>query len=188
MAFAETPENWLLLFGPNGCGKTHLAAAIANRCRMRGERPVFFVVADLLDYLRHLMDQTSGPSFLDGFNQLRNAPAADPGRHRRAVRRRLGARPAVPADQPPLRRAPAHRVHGQHSALERLVEERVLARLNDPGICVEVPITAPAYRVDMSARPSAYGHAQPQTPARREPRPQADKRRYGGGRWIVRLF
>ena len=66
------------------------------------------------------------------------------------------------------------------SALERLVEERVLARLNDPGICVEVPITAPAYRVDMSARPSAYGHAQPQTPPRGAARPQADKRRYGG--------
>ena len=88
--FAESPEGWLLIFGANGCGKTHLAAAIANRCRQRGERPVFFFVADLLDYLRHLMSDHSGPGFLEGFNQLRNAPAAGPGRPRRAVGRRLG--------------------------------------------------------------------------------------------------
>ena len=35
---------------------------------------MFFVVADLLDYLRHLMDDETGPGFLEGFNQLRNAP------------------------------------------------------------------------------------------------------------------
>ena len=28
--FAERPRGWLLLMGPYGCGKTHLAAAIAN--------------------------------------------------------------------------------------------------------------------------------------------------------------
>src|SRR5258708_30636231 len=31
-AFAQRPTGWLLLVGPNGCGKTHLAAAIANQC------------------------------------------------------------------------------------------------------------------------------------------------------------
>jgi DNA replication protein DnaC len=39
-------------------------------------------------------------------------------------------------------------------SLVRNVEERVLARLNDPGVCTEVPITAPAYRVDLRDRPS----------------------------------
>jgi DNA replication protein DnaC len=28
--FAEHPRGWLLLTGPYGCGKTHLAAAIGN--------------------------------------------------------------------------------------------------------------------------------------------------------------
>ena len=31
MAFADEPRGWLTLQGANGCGKTHLAAAIANR-------------------------------------------------------------------------------------------------------------------------------------------------------------
>ncbi|MFB3093847.1 MAG: hypothetical protein ACE1ZN_05530, partial [Dehalococcoidia bacterium] len=27
------PEGWLVLVGASGCGKTHIGAAIANRCR-----------------------------------------------------------------------------------------------------------------------------------------------------------
>ncbi len=175
MEFAESPESWLLIFGPNGCGKTHLAAAIANRCRARGERPVFFFVADLLDYLRHLMDRDSGPSFLDGFNQLRNAPLLildDLGAQSDVA---LGARPAVPADQPPLRRPPAHRVHGQHglAAAAGGAHRRPPQR---PGVCTEAPITAPAYRVDLRDRPAALG-PQPRPAANpREAAPAGSKR------------
>ena len=155
--FAEAPENWLLIFGPNGSGKTHLAAAIANRCRARGERPVFFVVADLLDYLRHLMDRESGPSFLDGFNQLRNAPLL--------ILDDLGAQSDVAWVRDRLFQLINHRYAARlptvftvsNDSLQRLVEERILARLNDPGICVEVPITAPAYRVDLRSRGEQAG-------------------------------
>src|SRR5258708_3516319 len=49
IAYAIQPQGWLLLVGPCGCGKTHLAAAIANHCMDRGV-PVFFITApDLLD-------------------------------------------------------------------------------------------------------------------------------------------
>lgn len=152
LAFAEAPENWLLIFGPNGCGKTHLAAAIANRCRQRGERPVFFVVADLLDYLRHLMDREGGAGFLDGFNQLRNAPLL--------ILDDLGAQSDVAWVRDRLFQLINHRYAARlptvftvsTASLERL-EERVAARLNDPGICVEVPITAPPYRADIRVRP-----------------------------------
>jgi DNA replication protein DnaC len=161
MQFAEAPENWLLIFGPNGCGKTHLAAAIANQCRARGERPVFFVVADLLDYLRHIMDRESGPSFLDGFNQLRNAPLL--------ILDDLGAQSDVPWVRDRLFQLINHRYAARLptvftvslAAMERQIEERILARLNDPGVCVEVPITAPAYRVDMGARPATIRRLQP---------------------------
>jgi DNA replication protein DnaC len=173
MSFSEAPENWLMIVGPNGCGKTHLAAAIANRCRMRGERPVFFMVADLLDYLRHLMSNDSGPSFLDGFNQLRNAPLL--------ILDDLGAQSDVSWVRDRLFQLINHRYVARlptvftisRDSIERLVEERILARLNDPGICVEVPITAPAYRVDLRSRQASEGRdrsTQPRSqPQRRRP-------------------
>ena len=36
LAYALYPRGWLLLVGPCGCGKTHLAAAIANQCLENG--------------------------------------------------------------------------------------------------------------------------------------------------------
>ena len=175
MEFAEQPENWLMIFGPNGCGKTHLAAAIANRCRARGERPVFFMVADLLDYLRHLMDRDAGPSFLDGFNQLRNAPLL--------ILDDLGAQSDVGWVRDRLFQLINHRYAARlptvftasRDSFERL-EERILARVNDPAICTEAPITAPAYRVDMGAKPATLGRGQPATTQATRGRPKRSAR------------
>jgi DNA replication protein DnaC len=173
MEFAEDPEGWLLIFGPNGSGKTHLASAIANRCRARGERPVFFFVADLLDYLRHLMNDDTGPGFLEGFNQLKNAPLL--------VLDDLGAQSDVAWVRDRLFQLINHRYAARlptvftvsEESMMRVVEERVLARLNDPGVCTEVPITAPAYRVDMRQRARGkQGYSQPahrERPAPRRP-------------------
>lgn len=169
MDFAEEPEGWLLIFGPNGSGKTHLAAAIANRCRARGERPVFFFVADLLDYLRHLMSDETGPGFLEGFNQLKNAPLL--------ILDDLGAQSDVAWVRDRLFQLINHRYAARlptvftatNEAIGRVIEERVIARLNDPGVCTEVPITAPAYRVDLRQRPRmSQGSAN--SPSRERPR------------------
>lgn len=46
------PLGWLLLEGPNGCGKTHLAVATAKCCIEQGIAVLFAVVPDLLDDLR----------------------------------------------------------------------------------------------------------------------------------------
>jgi len=171
MDFAEEPEGWLLIFGANGSGKTHLAAAIANRARARGERPVFFFVADLLDYLRHLMSDETGPGFLEGFNQLKNAPLL--------ILDDLGAQSDVAWVRDRLFQLINHRYAARlptvftvsEDSLVRGVEERVLARLNDPGVCTEVPITAPAYRVDLRQRPR-MNQARGASPHRERPRRQ----------------
>jgi DNA replication protein DnaC len=169
MDFAENPEGWLLIFGSNGSGKTHLAAAIANRARARGERPVFFFVADLLDYLRHLMNDETGPGFLEGFNQLKNAALL--------ILDDLGAQSEVAWVRDRLFQLINHRYAARlptvftvsEDSLVRGVEERVLARLNDPGVCTEVPITAPAYRVDLRQRPR-MNQANGAPPHRERPR------------------
>jgi DNA replication protein DnaC len=53
--FAERPEGWLVLLGPTGVGKTHLAAAVAHRWHELGRSVEFVVVPDLLDRVRALM-------------------------------------------------------------------------------------------------------------------------------------
>jgi len=52
LAYALHPQGWLLLVGPCGCGKTHLAAAIANQCLENGVPVLFTTTSDLLDTLR----------------------------------------------------------------------------------------------------------------------------------------
>ncbi len=72
--YAEKPEGWLLLTGPHGRGKTHLAAAIANRAIQRGAPALFFPVADLLDALRAGYAEGSEEGYDRILEQLRRAP------------------------------------------------------------------------------------------------------------------
>ena len=64
-AFADAPQGWLVMIGPNGCGKTHLAAAIANQNLKEGAVVLFTVVPDLLAHLR----STFGPNATEAYDQ-----------------------------------------------------------------------------------------------------------------------
>jgi DNA replication protein DnaC len=70
-AFAEQPSGWLVLIGPYGCGKTHLAAAIANYRADLGFDVRFDVVPDLLDHLRATFSPGSTVSLDRRFEQVR---------------------------------------------------------------------------------------------------------------------
>lgn len=72
--FAENPEGWLVLLGVSGCGKTHMAAAIANRALERGHPVFFIVVPDLLDHLRSTFSPSSEVSYDELFEEVRNTP------------------------------------------------------------------------------------------------------------------
>ena len=72
--YAENPKGWLVLAGPNGTGKTHLAAAIANHC-IKSEKVVFFMhVPDLLDHLRATYAPSSEITYSDLYMQVVEAP------------------------------------------------------------------------------------------------------------------
>lgn len=71
--YAEDPQGWLVLVGPVGCGKTHLAAAIANRYLVLGGKPFFVNVPELLDHLRSTYAPNSTVSYDERFEDVRNA-------------------------------------------------------------------------------------------------------------------
>ncbi len=71
--FAQNPSGWLVLIGPNGCGKTHLAAAIANQNLRDGAVVLFTVVPDLLAHLRATFSHTSTEPYDQRFAKMREA-------------------------------------------------------------------------------------------------------------------
>ncbi len=66
-------DSWLVFIGPNGCGKTHLAAAIANQCLESGAVVLFSVVPDLLDHLRAAFAPTATEVYDQLFSKMREA-------------------------------------------------------------------------------------------------------------------
>ncbi len=69
--FAKTPQGWLVLAGGNGCGKTHLAVAIAKHCLDQGAPVLFAIVPDLLDVLRSTFAPHTGDTFDEEFRTMR---------------------------------------------------------------------------------------------------------------------
>ena len=61
--FAQHPEGWLVFTGTHGCGKTHLAAAIAAYRREQGDNVILLLVPKLLDYLRSTFGRPSPEAF-----------------------------------------------------------------------------------------------------------------------------
>jgi len=74
VAFAERPNGWLVITGSYGCGKTHLAAAIANHRAGMGAPPIFVTAPDLFDHLRATFSPTSTVSYDRRFDEIRTAP------------------------------------------------------------------------------------------------------------------
>ena len=72
--YAENPHGFIVFTGEYGCGKTHLAAAIANAICQRGGSAMLVVVPDLLDHLRATFAPGSTITYDQRFDETRSAP------------------------------------------------------------------------------------------------------------------
>jgi DNA replication protein DnaC len=142
--FAADPSGWLIFFGGYGCGKTHLAAAIANRAVERGQAVLFIVVPDLLDYLRATFSPNSPVGFDERFEEVRNAPLL--------ILDDLGTQSSTPWAQEKLFQILNHRYNARLSTVmtsNQSLEEidlRLRSRMMDLDLTVLVTILAPDFR------------------------------------------
>jgi energy-coupling factor transporter ATP-binding protein EcfA2 len=72
IAFAADPVGFLVFTGPNGVGKTHLAAAIANEV-VRTRSVLFTGVVSFLDHLRDAFNPAAESTFTARFDAAINA-------------------------------------------------------------------------------------------------------------------
>jgi DNA replication protein DnaC len=142
--FANQPEGWLILLGGYGCGKTHLAAAIANHVINQGQPALFVVVPDLLDHLRAAFGPNSTTTYDQRFEEIRNASLL--------VLDDLGAQSSTPWAQEKLFQLFNYRYNAQlptvvtsNHELEE-IDIRIRSRMVDPDLSQIIKILAPDFR------------------------------------------
>ncbi len=148
--FAKSPDGWLVFQGVNGCGKTHLAAAIVNY-RYQIKKPALFVVVpDFLDHLRSTFSPDSRVSYDQLFEAVKTAPllAFDD----------FGEQASTPWAQEKLYQVINHRYNARLPSVITTccsldeIESRLSSRFVDPKISMLFNITAPDYRGDVRAQ------------------------------------
>ena len=105
IVYAEDPQGWMVLQGPGGSGKTHLAAAVANARIARGEPVLFMVVPDLLDHLRATFAPQNPDTYDELFEQVRKRAPSCAGRPGDPEHYPLGPGEALSTAEPPLQHA-----------------------------------------------------------------------------------
>ncbi len=145
LAYAQNPDGWLLITGSFGCGKTHLAAAIANYVA-HGQVmfPLFTVVPDLLDYLRAAFAPDQGSTYDSRFNEVRNASLL--------VLDDLGTENSTPWATEKLFQIINYRYNQRRPTiittnrdLDRM-DPRIASRIKDTAICTHIYVEAKDYR------------------------------------------
>lgn len=144
--FAEDPEGWRVFMGEPGCGKTHLAAAIANYRLARSQPVLFVVVPDLLDYLRSTFSPDSAISYDDLFERVKSAPLL--------ILDDLGAQSSKPWAEEKLYQLINYRYNLELPTIITSnhdldsIERRLRSRIMDRRLSTVFMIMAPSYRID----------------------------------------
>ncbi|MCA9934125.1 MAG: ATP-binding protein [Ardenticatenaceae bacterium] len=144
LQYAQEPQGWLVFKGGYGCGKTHLAAAIANHRLAMGHSVLFVSVPDLLDHLRATYAPGSAINYDQRFEQVRNAPLL--------ILDDLGSQSNTEWAQEKLYQIFNHRYNGRlptiittNQELES-IEIRIQSRMVDPALVHIIHIAAPDFR------------------------------------------
>jgi DNA replication protein DnaC len=142
--FARDPRGWLTLIGTFGCGKTHLAAAIANEALRAGHPVLFKIVPDLLDHLRAAFSPNSDVEYDELFERVRTAGLL--------ILDDLGTESATPWAREKLYQIINYRYNYRQPTVittnRRLseIDERVRSRMQDAEFCAVIEIGAEDYR------------------------------------------
>lgn len=151
-SFADELHGWLTLQGPNGCGKTHLAGAIANKALASGVEVFFAVVPDLLDYLRSTFAPSQTETYHDIFDRVRSASLLildDLGAERSAEWAEEKLYQIV--NYRTLMGLPTVVTTNQSDDWIKRVRPRIYSRIVDGSLGTFVKIEAPHYRLGRSA-------------------------------------
>jgi len=145
--FAKSPEGWLVFQGVNGCGKTHLAAAIVNYRYQAGQPALFMVVPEFLDHLRYTFSPESKVSYDQLFESVKKAPLL--------VLDDFGEQSTTPWAQEKLYQVINYRYNALLPTVITIVssldeiEARIGSRLIDNKLSTFYNITAPDFRSDL---------------------------------------
>ena len=150
LSFAQSPDGWLVLQGVNGCGKTHLAAAIVNYHFQANQPALFVVVPEFLDHLRSTFSPESKVSYDQLFESVKTAPLL--------VLDDFGEQSTTPWAQEKLYQVINYRYNARLPtvittiySLEE-IESPVSSRLADTQLSLVFNIMAPHYRADRSGQ------------------------------------
>jgi DNA replication protein DnaC len=141
--FAQMHTGWILLEGGYGCGKTHLAAAIANDAVEKGTPTLFITVPDLLDSLRFAYNDPE-TTFEQRFEEIRSAELL--------ILDDFGTQNATAWAQEKLFQIINFRYINKLATVITTnlmldeIEGRIRSRLQDDDFVKYVKITAPDYR------------------------------------------
>jgi len=142
--FATRLQGWLILVGSFGCGKTHLAAAIANERIAQGQPALFVNVPDLLDHLRATYSPASPVTYDERFETVRATPLL--------ILDDLGTENATSWAKEKLYQILNYRYNAQLPTVittnHRLegIDARLRSRMSDPDLCQIYTILAPDFR------------------------------------------
>jgi DNA replication protein DnaC len=150
--YAHNPDGWLVLIGKVGCGKTHLAAAIANQILDAGAVVLFKTVSDLLDHLRATYMPNATEVYDQLFSKMREAELL--------VLDDLGAQQSSPWANEKLFQLFNYRYNSRFPTVITTnnvglqgIDERIISRMTDSSLVTRVTFDgAQDYRPHNSSR------------------------------------